>query len=336
MKIRIISIIATIVGISLFSSCDKYDDDKIMAPDGGNTEVGGNEGLYFGEYKMTYSDNGAAVKSDSIVTVIVFASNLGNDNMKFEVYPMSFYNSHWYVPEKITEFTAHLTYDNDKLMGDDVSIRGAVMDFKHIFDVPKESGDIVVYSDEFYGFKQADAYAGVEFNPAGQYKGKFYAASIDLDNDEDFDRISDAVNRGEDPAELLWDVNDVYVNLTKSGSAKLSSGYTTFETRANIKIEVFTASETYPGYFASLWSGSRSVSTKGDTWAAQKDIDSYDVKGAVVGKDGKMHLDKTYTVKHNPDKDGVHVAGGIISGIWFEAEKCAPGSEIKIELEPKE
>lgn len=331
MKTKIFSAIALMLCVGFFSSCD-YDDDKLMAPDCGNTEVNGNEGVYFGNYEMEYSVSGSTDKEQYEATVVMFVTNLGNDDMKFEVFRMSYINCHWYVSGKITEFTQHLWYDNDKIVGQNVSIRGALAQFAHVYSAPKKVGDIAIYYEKFYGFKQANAFMREEFNPAGQYAGKYYETVLFVDNDDEFERISNAINTGQNPSELDWiEWDGALINVSLSGSARQAVGETTFNTNASVSVELFLGSAGYPGCYRSMWKGTKSISSNGSTWEAQKDATSFDVKGAVVSQDGKILLPKTYTVKKNADGEG-----GTISGIWFEGTKVPEGQETEIVLEPEE
>lgn len=342
------SVVALFLGF-LTVSCDNYDDDMPVAPDAGNTEVNGNEGLYMGHLKVAYlpqdADNTSQLVEETS-TVLIFVSNQGNDNLKFSIYPMSFYNVHWYTPTMISEFSRHLTYDNDKLVGDDISIRGATLEFHRVFSTPEVRSDRKVYREEFFGFKQANSHARVEYSPVGQYKGKFYTTSLSIDNDEEFNALSEMIENGIDPDQFVWNEQPSYTNITMSGGeAKLTTGQTVAECKCNLKFEVFTRDLSSPIYYVSLWKGSGAVSSKEENWSEPLDAAGnfcFKANGAVVSSDGKVYLKKTYTITHNPEKEvegqdeKEYVEGGTITGIAFDGTKSVPTDIVEIILAPKD
>lgn len=342
------SVVALFLGF-LTVSCDNYDEDMPVAPDAGNTEVNGNEGLYMGHLKVAYLPQGADNTSQLVEetsTVIILVSNEGSDNLKFSIYPMSFYNIHWYTPTLITEFSRHLTYDNDKLVGDDISIRGATLEFHRVFSTPEVRSDRRVYREEFFGFKQANPYARVEYTPVGQYKGTFYTTSLSIDNDEEFNVLSEMIENGVDPDQFVWNEQISYTNVTMSGGeAKLSIGQTVAEAKCNLKFEVFSRDPESSIYYVSLWKGTGAVSSKEESWGEPIDASGnfcFKVNGAVVSSDGKVCLKKTYTITHNPEKEvegkdeKEYVEGGTITGIAFDGTKSVTGEVVEIILAPKE
>lgn len=341
MKIKLFSIVALFLGVFALASCDSYADKYPVAPDCGLKKVEDISALYSGTYSVDFSVNGE-IHSASF-GVLLLTEQVGGNYVRFIARPMSLFNCRWYVPMIATDFTRHIWYDNDKLTGDDISIRGGMLQYKHLFAEKtfmdnklikflngNPEDEIILLEERISGFRQVDPFCRDEFNPTGQYAGYYSEFSIDIADDEEFERISKAIDAGDAP-EWNWQQRSVLIEISAEGSYKQATGQTVMEVSSNVKLEVYANSAIYPNCYESLWKGSMSVSSSGNTWESTKDNSSFNIKGAIVGQDGKILLPKTYTVKKNADGEG-----GTISGIWFEGTKVPEGQETEIVLEPEE